>query len=620
MSEHLKTRKPFMLMKNVVYSTYQLRAHTSNNQTPPEDAFKIVILEVMSWLRERFRALDVPEEIKVPEPWEYKNFNTDQIRSFRIDSGYMLETCYLKEEGSWAMQLVEPDLGPNPGRETQMRPPAPGRLFFTNIGLAMKDNTVEVGINIQVSELENEEIPCEVFRIGVVKRLARNALIGLEQEKYRIIEKPYVLDSLGNISKLKSYIMSEERSLPILVCAEPSTNAVLTSEDSKGALRREDSYVSNLTVNSDISSKLAGCLQNYPLPVSVEELAEPIMGYGYVFLLPQNLYEDFVSGWDSGLEEGGIAIYYPPQFSGHREIYRYQDLCEKKDLLVRLFTSNIQEYLKRKAISYGDVQFLRELKQKELQIILSSEREKGEMQEVLLRELEDYQRLTDQKIAQERGEQKKENIELNRENRKLLDRLQELEEKIEKAKDSKTAIEELAEKVNLLREENEALRIQVRKLCAPTKPSQLAQWIEEQFSGRLIFHSKAVALIENTPAAEVDMKLLCDALEFLATEYRNELIGEITEEERNLLCSKRYGRPFTVTPIKGMSPQAYSAEYKIKYYENEKGKKYESVLDLHLKVGNDSENLLRIYFLYDKEKKLIVVGSLPKHLKTLAMG
>jgi len=109
-------------------------------------------------------------------------------------------------------------------------------------------------------------------------------------------------------------------------------------------------------------------------------------------------------------------------------------------------------------------------------------------------------------------------------------------------------------------------------------------------------------------------------LEFLAIEYRNELIGEITEEERNLLCSKRYGRPFTVTPIKGMSPQAYPAEYKIKYYENEKGKKYESVLDLHLKVGNDSENLLRIYFLYDKEKKLIVVGSLPKHLSTLTMG
>lgn len=620
MPELQKSRKPFMLMKNVVYSTYQLHAHTSNNQTPPEDALKIVILEVMSWLRERFRALDVPEELQVPDPAEYKNFNTDQIRAFRIDSGYMLETCYLKEEGSWAMQLVEPDLGPNPGRETQMRPPAPGRLFFTNIGLAMKENTVEIGINIQVSELENEEIPCEVFRIGVVKRLARNVLIGLEQDKYRIIEKPYTLDSLGHISKVKSYIMSEERSLPILVCAEPSTNAVLTTEDSKGTLRREDSYVSNLTVNSDISSKLAGCLQNYPLPVSVEELAEPIMGYGYVFFLPHNLYGDFTSGWDSGLEEGGIAVYYPPQFAGHRETYRYRDLCEKKDLLVRLFTSNVQEYLKRKTISYGDVQFLRELKQKELQAILSTDRKKEEMEELLLQEMEDYQRLLDQKIAQERDTQHQEIIRLNRENGKLVDRIKELEERYEKGVDVKANLDALGEEVKTLKDENEALLGQMRKLCAPTKPSHLVQWVEEQFAGRLIFHDKAVTLIENTSAAEVDMKLLCDALEFLAIEYRNELLGEITEEERNLLCSKRYGRPFTVTPIKGMSPQAYPAEYKIKYYENEKGKKYESVLDLHLKVGNDSENLLRIYFLYDKEKKLIVVGSLPKHLKTLTLG
>ena len=60
----------------------------------------------------------------------------------------------------------------------------------------------------------------------------------------------------------------------------------------------------------------------------------------------------------------------------------------------------------------------------------------------------------------------------------------------------------------------------------------------------------------------------------------------------------------------------YPAEYKIKYFEGYKGKPVESLLDYHLKVGNDAENLLRIYFLFDETKKLIVVGSLPEHLKT----
>ena len=41
----------------------------------------------------------------------------------------------------------------------------------------------------------------------------------------------------------------------------------------------------------------------------------------------------------------------------------------------------------------------------------------------------------------------------------------------------------------------------------------------------------------------------------------------------------------------------------------------ETVLDLHLKVGNSPGNLLRIYFLYDDVRNLVVVGSLPKHLK-----
>lgn len=45
----------------------------------------------------------------------------------------------------------------------------------------------------------------------------------------------------------------------------------------------------------------------------------------------------------------------------------------------------------------------------------------------------------------------------------------------------------------------------------------------------------------------------------------------------------------------------------------------ECPLDFHLGVGNDPENLLRIYFLHDDAKKLIVVGSLPRHLKAVTI-
>jgi len=126
--------------------------------------------------------------------------------------------------------------------------------------------------------------------------------------------------------------------------------------------------------------------------------------------------------------------------------------------------------------------------------------------------------------------------------------------------------------------------------------------------------------MEDLKSDEVDMELLGGALEFLAEEYRCRVLGEMTEDEMNTACSRKYGRPFEVAAQKSGSVDAYPGDYKIKYFLGKDGKRHESALDRHLRVGNDAEKLLRIYFLFDSEKQLIVVGSLPKHLKTLTFG
>ena len=46
-------------------------------------------------------------------------------------------------------------------------------------------------------------------------------------------------------------------------------------------------------------------------------------------------------------------------------------------------------------------------------------------------------------------------------------------------------------------------------------------------------------------------------------------------------------------------------------------KEADSDLDYHLRVGNDPESLLRIYFLHDDDQQLIVIGSLPDHLRAV---
>ena len=149
----------------------------------------------------------------------------------------------------------------------------------------------------------------------------------------------------------------------------------------------------------------------------------------------------------------------------------------------------------------------------------------------------------------------------------------------------------------------------------PNTPQEIPDWVQDRFAGRLEFHQRAVKLIKSVSASDIDMQLLCDALEYLAKEYRDFKAGVITQDDANRKCSEKYGRPFTVTGCGDTAVEMYPNQYKIKYKTGYKGKPVETLLNEHLKVGKTNGNLIRIYFLYDDERKVIVVGSLPHHLK-----
>ena len=140
--------------------------------------------------------------------------------------------------------------------------------------------------------------------------------------------------------------------------------------------------------------------------------------------------------------------------------------------------------------------------------------------------------------------------------------------------------------------------------------------MEEHFSDHLLLHPKAVdRMLASSRCAAVD--LICDALDYLATDHWDMRYLRVPRELALTRCSEKYGRPFDVVPNGQMTIDFTPGEYKIKYFRDAMGKLRESALDWHLRVGNDTENLLRIYFLYDDENRLIVVGSLHDHLKTV---
>ncbi len=130
----------------------------------------------------------------------------------------------------------------------------------------------------------------------------------------------------------------------------------------------------------------------------------------------------------------------------------------------------------------------------------------------------------------------------------------------------------------------------------------------------MLFLDRATDLI-SACGRNIDLNLLCDALEYLACEYRDFLCGDLCEDDSIAACSRNYSRRFEVAPSGDGAIQSYPAQYKAKYGVSEHtGKPVERLFDRHLRVGGDPKDLIRIYFFYDTLKRLIVVGSLPDHL------
>jgi len=83
----------------------------------------------------------------------------------------------------------------------------------------------------------------------------------------------------------------------------------------------------------------------------------------------------------------------------------------------------------------------------------------------------------------------------------------------------------------------------------------------------------------------------------------------IDNNECQRLCSLYYNRPFEFGECGDRNIRDYASDYTVTH------EKVNAPLTHHLKVGKDPIRLVRIYYFYDKTDRMIVVGSMPKHLR-----
>ena len=121
------------LLRHTRYPTYQLHAAMSSKKTSLEDGLKIAVLTVMEWLRHRI-ASDIPAGLQLPPPGGFQDVPATAFVSQHYNCGYVLDIVSMLEQGIWSMQIVEPDLGSDPGNPDQEREPVAGRVIGANIG------------------------------------------------------------------------------------------------------------------------------------------------------------------------------------------------------------------------------------------------------------------------------------------------------------------------------------------------------------------------------------------------------------------------------------------------------------------------------------------------------
>ncbi len=655
-----KEYSPLKLIKNKVYPSYQLSGTIEGNKITTEEAFKICILETMYWIRQKFENIEIPEELKSVLPPQYKDFSLENIHSFYLDRGYIIEVVYLDSEKSWNFQLVEPDLGAGENK------PVAGRVFRTDISFRILNNAILFAFSTIVSEPENCTETVISLRNGVIKLLVRNSLLDLSHVSIPIKEEYFSLDSETRLKFISQSIENKARTLPLIVFAEykktkdnPKTQNIenkakkrlsfvladnKTKEKTPLNQQKEFDYLGDIFQKKNISlasepintgylydlnniaksSKSIKAEDLYDLNdiakasesikaeylYDLNDIAKDFMGYAIIYGLPYDKIKDFVKITKVEIKPGQ-AIFFEPQRYGDKTIY--DCFKQKEQVLNRLQKMKKYYRLKKDAIFDENIYFVQKAKILNLEELLSrcdTLNEKAVLYSNIQKELKNLEN---------------ENKELQQYKTKISI----LENKLDDAKHSIKKLNKKLERaeeqhkleISKLNKTNDQLQIQVDYYKSlknrPTTPQEIPKWVKDNFSQTMELHKRAIDLLEKLPSHEVDMKRMCDSLEYLAREYYLFYYAKkITEDKAFSDANLKYNQKFNVTFSGNMSIKVLPNDYKIRFDKRDGNGIKDYPLNMHLKTGVDSQFLIRIYFHYDEYNKKIIVGSLPKHLPT----
>lgn len=606
----MSTYKVVKLLQNRLYPTYQLYAQMANKKTSPQDGLRLAALITMDWVRKRLGE-NIPKELQqIPEPSAYRDTSNEQLTSLHINSGFVMDIVALPEQGSWTLLITEPDLGSDPGNPAQQRQAVAGRVIETNIAFQITGTKLECGFQTVISDPEGTAELADVYRLAIIRQLIAHPDFGLHQ--FTPLTHDYSrITTVEQLNQLQAVSKEISNSLPCVIFTQIKEAATLPVPDMT-TLAMPPRYTFPLSKPTPPEG-IPKVKQVKDPPYDIASFARSCVTYCRVYLLEDALLDRFCRMFSSSVTAGEIIVIEPLCFGRRIRTIPYKPGKSRQTQVLVALRKDMFHYLREKTICFGNIAFL------------SAAREN------LLHNTADaliHSQNVDVKWTQ-RVTRLKTNwkAELNRKDAEI----QALNDKLKRQNEYGFQLEqEMAQLRQTMEHEQYRFKEQLakreayiaylkRKLQQPKEHSKIPEWIESNFSGRLCLHPKAAALITDKAARSVNLELICDALDFLATDYRDQRYRYITKDEMQSRCSEKYGRPFTIAPVGSTTIEAFPLQYKVEYRFMEMKDSVLTPLDCHLRVGNVPENLLRIYFFHDDDRQQIVVGSLPHHLPSVTI-
>ena len=556
--------KPRILLKSVRYPTYQLYAVATNTKVSADSQLVIGALTVLEWIRTKFREFEIPDAFRVPPPDSYFNVSLNDLKSAHIDCGYTVEIVSIPEEKVWAFRLIEPDLSTQWRDGAEVSTAIPGRVFETNIAFRVVGTTIHMGVELIVSEPENtsEEKQAIVLRPAVVSDLAENPRLGLSAG-YLLENRLWELNSKDRHKQLrdnlKKWMMPAVIFCDYLPEKSPEEFAVPKMEfnlekspfDLSAMLKTANTPAHTLSLHATTESMRASTEKGIPfVPYDTDLFVKSRLAYVHSFHLPADQFDSFGKIHQIIVKSGDILFIEPYELGAGIMRYQYSESVQGKNFSELMNLS--RDYLRKKSVSFGNVLFLSGAKK----VLLEKYRQANMSVEDTIKDYE-------ARIQTLQDEHKHVVMERN-------DRIQQQANKITRLKnqleDEQARVEEIrsiaAKEIENANKKMAQMSDRIQYLESlpkrPKTPQEIPNWVQSHFAGRLEFHQRAIRLIQSVSVNDIDMQLLCDAIEYLAYEYRDLKVGIISWDDVKQRCSEKYGRPFEVTGCGDTSIEMYS--------------------------------------------------------------